>query len=278
MASGKRALGCIDLNHLAKEMNWMDTPEIQQAGYAKIQQNLLRTLLPQQFLKQQDTLRMLLCYHLYENKKSSYYGYTEQPDSVTFTHYIGTNSAYWLDRYCSISQLDTLRRILLKPGTTLDAWLAGNTQYTQAHLRELQAVKRFREFDFEGALTHIQSQDQMPVVPDVFVAHIRDYQDGYPEDDAHSYSLFNLLDTLSQLKKFPSWISGLVLIMPVPCIHSVIMAVRMPPGTITGLPVPSIHIIMMPFATIPGMNASFISPKKPPVCLNVWCGNPITQT
>ncbi|MBL7753109.1 MAG: hypothetical protein JNM44_01435 [Chitinophagaceae bacterium] len=190
-----------DLNHLAKEMNWMDTPEIQQAGYAKIQQNLLRTLLPQQFLKQQDTLRMLLCYHLYENKKSSYYGYTEQPDSVTFTHYIGTNSAYWLDRYCSISQLDTLRRILLKPGTTLDAWLAGNTQYTQAHLRELQAVKRFREFDFEGALTHIQSQDQMPVVPDVFVAHIRDYQDGYPEDDAHSYSLFNLLDTLSQLKK-----------------------------------------------------------------------------
>lgn len=190
-----------DLNHLAKEMNWMDTPEIQHAGYGKIQQNLLRTLLPQQFLKQQDTLRMLLCYHLFENKKSSYYGYAEQPDSVTFTHYIGTNSAYWLDRYCNISQLDTLRRILLKPGTTLDTWFARNTRYTQAQLRELQAVKRFRDFDFAGAITHLQAKDQMPVVPDVFVAHIRDYQEGYPEDDTHSYSLYNLLDTLNQLKK-----------------------------------------------------------------------------
>lgn len=188
---------------LASELKWFESYSKQNKVYHKNYKNLLRTVLPLKYAAMGDSIKMVLCYHKYELEPNYEWGENEDnKDKIAhFNEVYYLNSGNLMDRYFSQTQLDAMKNYVNSPKTTFDQWLCRTNQYSSEVINELKSVKYFRSFEYEKAKQAIVSNKDMIQVPNLFVAHIRDYQDGYDEDTLHSYTTYQVLDTLINLKK-----------------------------------------------------------------------------
>jgi len=184
------------------ELKWFEAYSKSHTTYRKYYRNLFKTVLPLKYAAQKDTLKMVMCYHKYENEP--YYfqeGEALHTASSHFSDLYFSNSGRWMDAYFSQQQLDDMKQFVAKPTTNFNQWLLARNQYSPEILNELKAVIYFRKFDYGSALQTISVNRQQPKTANPFVAHIRDWQEGYFEDTIQSYTMQQILDTLIVLKR-----------------------------------------------------------------------------
>lgn len=184
------------------ELKWFESYSQTHRSYRKYYRNLLKTVIPLKYAVSKDSLKMVLCYHKFENEPV--YMNEEIDASPTVRHFSDlyfSNSGRLMDSYFTQLQLDELKKVVTKPASDFDRWLLARNQYSVDVINELKAVCYLRNFDYKMASQTIALNQQQPIVVNPFVAHIRDRQEGYFEDSLHSYSLQKLLDTLIVLKQ-----------------------------------------------------------------------------
>jgi len=188
---------------LAVELNWLEQYSRQHKDYHRLYKNLLKTTLPLKYAAQQDSLRMLYCYAAYEREPNYLWddgeSEEEMPQHFRELHYL--NSGLLMDYYFTQQQLDSMMALNHRTKSSFEQWLLKKNRYSDAVISELKAVKYFRSFQYEQAKSVLAQGDNWPSVPDLFVAHIRDYQEGYDSDTLHMYSMKEVLDTLISLKQ-----------------------------------------------------------------------------
>jgi hypothetical protein len=188
---------------IVQDLIWVEQYAKQHHEYNNNFRNVLKTILPLKYMRSKDSLKMALVYHRYENSPTYYWG-VEDEDSKRAEHFSELhfqNSGDLMDKYFTQSQLDDLIKYIQHPTTVFDIWLLKGNQYSAQVINELKSVKYFRSFEYEKAQNAISKNQDIPLVPNLFVAHIRDFQDGYETDTLHSFTMLQVLDTLIHLKK-----------------------------------------------------------------------------
>ena len=192
-------------NEILPELKWFEDYSKSHATYRKYYRNLFKSVLPLKYAAQKDTLKMVMCYHKYENEPVYFQDAdVENTTSSHFSDLYFSNSGRWMDAYFSQKQLDEMKHFVVKPSSNFNQWLLAKNQYSSEILNELKAVIYFRNFDYVSALNTISVNRQQPKTANPFVAHIRDRQDGYNEDTLTLYSMQQILDTLIVLKRTAS--------------------------------------------------------------------------
>jgi hypothetical protein len=145
-----------------------------------------------------------MCYHRYENAQTAYYqdrNATEDAKSLKHFSDLYFSISGGLIDYCfTQEQLDTMLTFIQYPKGPLDKWLLQHSEYSPEIIREVKAVKYFRSLDYAMAKEIISKNQEQITVPNLFVAHARDHQDGYLDDTLNSYTMYEVLDTLISLK------------------------------------------------------------------------------
>lgn len=189
---------------LATELKWLEQYGRSNADFNRIFKNILKTELPKKFALVKDSIRMTMCYHRYENAQNAYYrdqSGDEEPNSLKhFSDLYFSISGGLIDHCFTQEQLDTLLTFIQYPKSPLDKWLLEHSLYTPEIVREIKAVKYFRSLDYSTARGIISKNQEQITVPNLFVTHARDYQDGYADDTLKSYTMYEVLDTLISLK------------------------------------------------------------------------------
>ncbi len=191
-------------SQLAGELTWFENYANQNHIYQKNFRNLLKTVLPIKYQSSKDSIKMMLCYHRYENAPNYAWWQEEQTEENKVEHFSEMyyqNSGYLMDHYFTQKQLDELIAYKDKSKSSFDQWLLKENNYSTSIINELKAVKYFRTFDYVNARQAIASNQNQPNVPNLFVAHIRDYQYGYEEDTLQTYTMSQVLDTMISFKK-----------------------------------------------------------------------------
>lgn len=172
------------------------------AMYLPVFRNVLRSELPAYFLRKNDTLRMMLSYHRFENSNSY-----KEPDANNnqiikhFSDYSFSNSGHWMNHYFSQEQLDAVVTMQHNNSNPLDRWLLKGNEYNQRIVNELKGVKYFRAFEYEKALSILKGQQDLPTVPDIFHMYVNDYQDIGENQMEQEYTTAEVLQQLIDLKK-----------------------------------------------------------------------------
>ncbi len=189
--------------NIVKDVEWFEDLASKNRIFAKPHRDLLRTILPLKYAATKDTIKMMLCYHKFENQINYSFDQDQaEPNKAThFSEQYSSISGSLMDNYFSSSMLDVLKKYNTTSTSSFEKWLTRKNVYTDDVINELKAVKYFRKFDYASARNTLVNNANLPVVPNLFVAHIRDYQDGYDEDTLHYYSLLEVLDTLQSLRQ-----------------------------------------------------------------------------
>ena len=170
------------------------------AAYKNVFRGVLRSELPAYFVRKNDTLRMMLSYHRFENTYNEPSETTNQA-AKHFSDFSFSNSGTWMNKYFSQEQLDAVVVMQHNNSNALDRWLLKGNEYNERIVRELKGVKYFRGFDYEKALSILKGQNDLPVVPDIFHMYVNDYQ-AIPVDDLEQqYTTAEVLEQLIALKK-----------------------------------------------------------------------------
>lgn len=170
--------------------------------YMRNLSNVLFTVLPTKYAEMGDTLKATLCYHKYENIPLHDYEIEyPQPKPQHFSEQYHSISGGLIDKYFNEKQLDQFLAFKKNPKSDMDKWLLKESKYTDDILREVKAYSYFRNFEFEKARQILSENQALLVLPNPFVAHIRDYQDDYYADSIHQITNLELLDSLIVLRK-----------------------------------------------------------------------------
>jgi hypothetical protein len=189
---------------IANELAWLESKSKTNADYYRIFRNLLKTELPKKFGQLKDTLRMTLCYHRYENAQENYYQSMnpeyESSATLHFSDLYSSISGGIVDYFFTQTTLDQMLNYMQNANSPFDKWLIKDSRYTPDVLREVKAVKYFRDLDYKSARQIIAKNKVQEIVPNLFVSHPLDLQDGYHADTLNSFTTSQVLDTLLALQ------------------------------------------------------------------------------
>lgn len=99
---------------IVKDAEWFEDLASKNRMFAKPYRDLLRTVLPLKYAATKDTIKMMLCYHKYENQ-TNYLLDQEQSEVNKATHFLEqyfSISGSLMDNYFSSSMLDALKNTI----------------------------------------------------------------------------------------------------------------------------------------------------------------------
>jgi hypothetical protein len=186
-----------------EDLQWLESFTRVNKPWHKAYRNILRAVLPMAYARSGDSVRMVQVYRKYEQEPQYLWDNGEETVEAPrhFRNLYFSGSGQLMDRYFTQQQLEAMIRFNTGASTSYERWLLKGNWHTEAIIRELMAVKHFRALNFEAARKVLQPGAEQVLVPDPFVAHIRDLQEGYFEDTLRSLSLEQLLDTLQVLQQ-----------------------------------------------------------------------------
>ncbi|HNB82348.1 MAG TPA: hypothetical protein PLP14_09640, partial [Chitinophagaceae bacterium] len=186
-------------NNLLADFQWLDIIRKQKPFYQVVYRTIQRRLMYSQYLRQGDTLKALLVQMKSEQLQvSSDYSYGEGTSKFGLIYW--ESSGQFLNDEMSLNQCLALEQWFSHPVSAYDRWLCSEVSLTEAMLDELIARKFVQEGRFAEAVSYFHRAGDQIRVPDPFVVHILDLQDGYYEDSLHTYTLSALADTLHTLQ------------------------------------------------------------------------------
>ncbi|MBL7767258.1 MAG: hypothetical protein JNJ58_14255 [Chitinophagaceae bacterium] len=187
------------------ELIWFEKLAEKDAFYQKSYRDFTRSILPHVYIQSHDTLSTLFSYVKYEDQSAYYNDEGVMVKGVqigkSFSDNVWRLSGKMMDLRLNVAQLQRLKQLNHESLRPYTKWLMGANSYTDPLIDEIIAVKYLRKFQFDEAHKGLKKSGlSAQNIPNPFVAHIRDFQDAYPEDDQQSISLIDLADSLHRLQ------------------------------------------------------------------------------
>jgi hypothetical protein len=199
-------------SEILPELRWLESIAKGNTMYQNSYLSMLSAILPLKYKATNDTLKMFMCFAkqeemknwflLQENKENnSYLLEWMQANENSFAKHIGTKAGNMVDEYFTNNQLLQLQKKLQQPEGDMEKWMLASNGYSINRLQELKAIKWIRQLNFQEAALALQTCTTTITLPNPFVVHIRDYQDGNYEDTLRMYTLKQFCDTMHVLQQ-----------------------------------------------------------------------------
>lgn len=186
-------------SEILPQLVWLDKLSDNERIYQLAYSNIMRNLLPMKYLNANEKTKAMLCYVKYENLPKEYY-YYDETQTLRFDSYYYNASGQLIDTSFSVHEIKNCIQYMHSSHSAFDKWLLYNNVYKEDILYEVMGIKYLQHQNFEEAIKAFKQAKSSIKVNNPFVAHIRDYQDGYYQDSLQRYSLLALSDTMHKLE------------------------------------------------------------------------------